>query len=87
MPGSAPQRATIRAVSSTDSVVWVTKASASFGWSARDGLRASSTSRPAPPRRRQLAHGADHLGMAGMADQMTGAAALVHGARPRGAPW
>ena len=60
--------ATISAVSSTESVVWVTKASrlASRGSKAlRVGRRLDQRHRASG----QLAHGADHLRVAGVADQ------------------
>ena len=60
--------ATISAVSSTDSVVWVTKAS----WPGSRGVKASASATVSISVDRacgQLAHGADHLGVAGVADQ------------------
>jgi hypothetical protein len=68
MAGSgAGATATISAVSSTDSVVWVRKARLSG--SAGAIRSASSASRSASSALGHLAEGADHFRMAGMADE------------------
>ena len=80
--------ATISAVSSTDSVVWVTKPRpAGIG-----AARSSSTSATGLDQRHravgQLAHRADHFGMAGMADQQRSCRpALVVALGLACAPW
>ena len=60
--------ATISAVSSTDSVVWVTKASF-VGVARRKGARLGDGLDQADGALGELAHGPDHLRVAGMADQ------------------
>ena len=67
--------ATISAVSSTDSVVWVRKASA-VGVGGRDAFGVGRGLDQGHPPLGHLAERADHLGMAGMADEQYVAAAL-----------
>ena len=67
--------ATISAVSSTDSVVWVRKARLSGSAGAIASASAAVSTRRHPPFR-HLAERADHLGMAGMADEQDVAALL-----------
>ena len=78
--------ATIAAVSSTDSVVWVRKARLSGSATVEPGdvLIGLDQGHRAVG---DLAEGADHLGMAGMADEQDVAARPRSAARPGGGPW
>ena len=75
MPGKRRcSAATISAVSSTDSVVWVMKARAAPSGTA-NALRLLRVLHQGDGARFELAHGAHHLRVAGMADQQEVAAA------------